>query len=209
MLHYKTIDSKTLELLIKLQKVNDFKELYLVGETALALLIGHRKSFDIDLFGRLDVDAYRLADIFKDFKQVQLVNQTSNIHTYIIDGIKVDIVNYSYDWLEEPFNVDNITIAHVHDIIAMKLAAITGRGLRKDFIDVFYLMQKFSLHQMLDFYEKKYPDGSVFLVLKSLAYFEDADIEVHPIMVEQINWNFVKNYIENVVKLYLKNNISD
>ena len=53
MLHFQTIESRTLELLRKLMQIEEFKELRLVGGTSLALQIGHRNSLDIDLFGNL------------------------------------------------------------------------------------------------------------------------------------------------------------
>ncbi len=89
------------------------------------------------------------------------------------------------------------------DIAAMKLAAITGRGTKKDFIDLAFLLQEFSLQQMLDFYAQKYPDGAEFLVLKSLGYFADADIEPMPVMLRDWDWNQVKETIKMNLDDYL------
>lgn len=58
---------------------------------------------------------------------------------------------------------------------SMKIAAIVGRGTKKDFIDLFFLLKQFSLREILDLYLQKYPDGSVFIAMKSLSYFEDAE----------------------------------
>ena len=67
--------------------------------------------------------------------------------------------------------VGGTSLAQMEDIAAMKLSAVTGRGTRKDFIDISFLLQHFSLKRMLGFYMQKYYDGSEFLVLKSLTYF--------------------------------------
>jgi hypothetical protein len=206
MLYYKTIDTKTLELLKKLQKISIFKNLRLVGGTALALQIGHRKSVDIDLFGVLEADIYELSEAISQFGQVTLLNRTKNINIYLIDGVKVDIVNYHYPWIENPQIFDDILMAHPKDIIAMKLAAITGRGSKKDFIDLYFLLQSFLLTEMLNLYEKKYADGSVFLVLKSLSYFDDADKQELPSMLKHIRWDEVKTFINNQLDIYHKNN---
>ena len=74
----------------------------------------------------------------------------------------------------------------------MKLAAVTGRGTKKDFIDIYWLFNYFSLEEMLVFYQKKYPDGSEFLVLKSLTYFEDAEMEESPVLLKKTDWEKVK-----------------
>jgi len=86
----------------------------------------------------------------------------------------------------------------------MKLAAITGRGTKKDFIDLYYLLEQYSLSEMLSFYENKYADGSVFLVMKSLTYFEDADREQTPVMLHKISWPKIKKTITNTVQQFLK-----
>ena len=82
----------------------------------------------------------------------------------------------------------------------MKLNAIAGRGSRKDFIDLYFLLKKYSLTEMLDFYKQKYIDGSEFMVIKSLNYFEDADSEEMPIMIEKISWNEIKIEISRLAK---------
>jgi hypothetical protein len=86
------------------------------------------------------------------------------------------------------------------DIAAMKLNAIAGRGSKKDFIDLYFLLKEFSLAKLLSFYEKKYEDGSVFMVLKSLTYFEDADVQQQPKMFVEFNWELCKKTIIEKVK---------
>lgn len=204
MLQYTTVDAPTLELLKKLMNEPAFAGLRLVGGTALALEKGHRKSVDIDLFGNLEQDNYELAQILNKLGKATLVNQTKNIHVYIVNHIKVDLVNYPYPWLEEAKTIDGIRFAHSKDIAAMKLAAITSRGTKKDFIDLYFLLQDFSLQDMLSFYEQKYTDGSVFLVLKSLTYFDDANRELSPLMLKDIGWEEVKFTLITAVKRMYK-----
>ncbi len=87
----------------------------------------------------------------------------------------------------------------------MKLAAITGRGTKKDFIDIYFLLNRFSFRQMLGFYEQKYHDGSLFMVLKSLSYFEDAEQDIMPKMFNEINWDKVKKKITETIYDYENN----
>ena len=162
MLHLQTVDAKTLELLKRLMQIDEFHELNLVGGTALALQIGHRKSIDLDLFGRFEIDEYRLASVLGEFDSVKLLNKTANIKTFVINEIKVDFVNYPYPWLEPCLLTNGIRLANLKDIAAMKLSAITGRGTKKDFIDIFTLFDYFTLPEMFQYYRKKFPDGAEF-----------------------------------------------
>lgn len=195
MLHYQTIDTKTLALLKSLMKIPEFSQLVLVGGTSLALQIGHRKSIDIDLFGKFTFDEYQLPTLLKQYGSVIQLNNSVNIKSYLIDNIKVDFVHYPYEWIESFCLEDGLRLAGMKDIAAMKLAAVTGRGTKKDFIDIFFLLSYFSLVQMLDFYLKKFFDGSAFMVIKSLTYFKDAEAEELPVLIEDINWEEVKSRI--------------
>ena len=85
----------------------------------------------------------------------------------------------------------------------MKLAAITGRGTKKDFIDLFFLLKYYSLKEILNFYKQKYHDGSEFLVLKSLSYFADADTDEALNMLKLANWEKVKSFIKKTLNDYL------
>ncbi|MBN2894191.1 MAG: nucleotidyl transferase AbiEii/AbiGii toxin family protein [Bacteroidales bacterium] len=202
MLQYQTVDSSTLELLRKLQKIPDLSELRLVGGTSLALQLGHRKSIDLDLFGEINFEAYDIIPELNKIGKVTSIKRSKNINIFLIDGIKVDFVNYPYKWLEQPLIEDSLILATKKDIVAMKLAAVTGRGTKKDFIDLFFLLKEFSLSKMLDLYLEKYYDGSEFLVLKSLTYFADADNEPIPFMFEKIEWENVKEMIKQEVAKY-------
>ena len=204
MLYYQTIDLPTLELLKSLQQIPNFSNLRLAGGTALALQLGHRKSIDLDLFGAINIDELSLAKSLAGFGNPTLLNKSENIYIYLLNGIKVDIVNYHYPWLEKEILLDKITLAGKIDIAAMKLAAITGRGTKKDFIDIYFLLQHFSLAEMLDFYRRKYSDGSEFLVLKSLSYFDDADNDVSPLMIVQTPWKDIKEAIMKLLTKYIE-----
>jgi len=113
-----------------------------------------------------------------------------------------EFVNYSYPWLQSQLVIDGIRLAGVEDIAAMKLAAITGRGSRKDFIDLYFIFQKFNLNELLNFYKKKYFDGSEYLVLKSLTYFADAENDIDVEMIKDVSWVKIKANILEAVNMY-------
>lgn len=199
MLHVETVSPSTLQLIKKLQSLPLLQGMRLVGGTSLALQIGHRNSVDIDLFGKMNCDSMELTDALHEVGIVKIIKNSSNINIYQINGVKVDIVNYRYDWLKSEKIEGGIRFAQKEDIAAMKIAAIIGRGTKKDFIDLAHLLEFYKLDEMLKFYEDKYPDGSLFIALKSLSYFEDAENDPMPNMYSTLRWEDCKNrIIENL-----------
>lgn len=199
MLQYQTIYPATLQLLKELQSLELLKECRLVGGTALALQLGHRNSVDLDFFGTVPETSDEILDVLRENHEVTIIKESKNIHIYLIDGVKVDIVNYKYGWIDSSVEEDGIRVADVKDIAAMKVAAIIGRGTKKDFIDLFFLLKQYSLKNLLEFYLQKYPDGSLFIALKSLSYFEDAESDPMPVMFEDIDWPGVKASIRESI----------
>jgi len=179
-----------------------FSEFNLVGGTSLALQMGHRNSIDIDLFGNSEINTDLFIDKLKSFGEVVITQSTKNILITKINEVKVDFVNYKYPLLKDCLVVENIRMLSTKDIAAMKLNAIAGRGSKKDFIDLYFLLDEFSLKEIVSFYSEKYRDGSIFMVQKSLTYFEDADIQLQPVMYKDFDWKICKQkIIEEVLKL--------
>ena len=84
----------------------------------------------------------------------------------------------------------------------MKVTAIIGRGTKKDFIDMYFLLQIFSLKEILDIYLQKYPDGSLFLALKSLSFFDDAEPDPMPVMYKAVSWDEIKQGVRQAIFNY-------
>jgi predicted nucleotidyltransferase component of viral defense system len=203
MLYTKTVSEELLELLNKIMIDDIFNDFVLVGGTALALQIGHRNSIDIDLFGNCEIDEDKFISKIVKFGEFEVLKRSKNILISSINKVKTDFVNYKYPLIDDIVLIDGIRFASKKDIVAMKLNAIVGRGTKKDFIDFFYLLNEFSLNEIISFYEKKYNDGSVFMAVKSLTYFSDADLQITPTMFdENFNWEHCKQkIIEEVCKL--------
>ncbi len=200
MLSYRTVESNTLELLKGLIKENLFLPMRLVGGTSLALQYGHRQSVDLDFFGECELDAEDVKEVLRRYGAIQVIKETPNIKIYTVNGIKVDFVNYAYDWIDSAIEEDDLRLASERDIAAMKINAIEGRGTKKDFIDVYFLLQHFSLNEILNFYCQKYPENSMFRALMSLAYFDDAEAQMMPTMFSDVSWEEMKKYILLQVK---------
>ena len=92
------------------------------------------------------------------------------------------------------------TLEHMKDNAAMKISAIEGRGSKKDFFDLYFLLQHYSLEEILDFFIQKYPQYSMFRVRMSLIYFEDAEKQENPKLFEDVDWETVKESIAEAVR---------
>lgn len=205
MLSLQTIQPDTLELLKKISAQPEVQETRLVGGTALALQYGHRQSDDLDFFGRLPENMDVLIDMVRRVGDVTILNRGKIILQMVVNQVKVDFVDYSpCPWIDEPVRGDGFVLASDKDIAAMKVNAIIGRGTRKDFIDLFVLLQHYSLPEILGFYRQKYPDFSEYRALLSMTYFEDAEMQDMPRMFIDTPWQTMKTAIVNAVKAYQK-----
>jgi hypothetical protein len=210
MLFTEAIDGRLLELLKQLQSKEYLKGFHLVGGTALALYFGHRKSVDLDLFSNFNFDSARMMEnISQDFR-FQLFNSGTNSLTGTISNVKIDIIAHRYPYVAGPHKYNDISILATEDIAAMKLNAISTSGQRvKDFIDVFYLLEKYHLKDLLRFYKTKYDQENDAHILKSLIYFDEVDLTDWPILLKdpKLKWSEIRKKIEKTVLHYITNEI--
>ena len=173
MLHKETIDAATLELLKRLMSDERLQGFALVGGTSLALQMGHRISVDLDLFTEKEFEADELREYLEQHYHLQTDYLAFATVKGEVGGVQVDCIAHAYPWLK-PFVVEEgVRLASLEDICAMKLNAIAGNGTRiKDFVDVAHLSSRFSLEQMLKFYEEKY-QANPLMPLKGIVYFAD------------------------------------
>ncbi len=207
MLHRETIDDSTFALLKTLQSLPILQDFYLVGGTALALQLGHRKSIDLDLFTTTEFDAaavlLELEKIFGAGFTYEGGVQKFGIFCFI-NNIKVDIVHYPHSIVFAPAKDDTIKMYAAKEIAAMKVQAIYGRGTKKDFWDMAALLNHFSLKEIISFFEKKYPSNQILLsVPQALVYFVDAEASPEPVSLNNESWESIKSHIRESVRNYL------
>jgi len=168
------------------------------GGTALALQIGHRISYDLDFFTAKEFNA----QVFlKKISQTKLYHHERVSQGTILGklgDIKFSMFYYPYPLLEKTTEFKNINIAAVADIAAMKIAAVSERGTKRDFIDLYFILQKITLNEALSLYDRKYQklSSNLIHVKKSLVYFEDAEKDPMPMMLVSVSWPEVKNFFK-------------
>lgn len=173
MLYKETVSTEMWELLQKLMKDEKLKDFNLVGGTALSLLIGHRLSIDIDLFTTKDFNVNEMLDHLKKNYPLKVREVYNNTLMIDIGNVKVDILSHKYDWQRPIESTENVRLVSLLDIGAMKLHAIFQSGTRiKDFVDMYFLLDKHPLKDYLASYEKKY-NSNAGLAIYSLTYFDN------------------------------------
>lgn len=196
MLRLKTIHPETFQLLKRLSAEKELDSFALAGGTALALQMGHRISIDLDFFTDTPFDALALLKSLESFFEIDDISSTDNSLSLFIkigeSSVKTDFIRHNYPRLRPLLTVEQIRLFSLEDIAAMKLNAVANRGAKKDFHDIHILLSRFTLPELLAFFEEKYQKHNSFTVTKSLAYFDDADLEPEPRTLLGLTWQEIK-----------------
>lgn len=203
-MYTQTLPQNTAKLLkLFAQNKPDFlSSFYLSGGTALSLQLGHRESEDLDFFNEKLFDPGTIEKQLLSFGSLsETMLDRGTINTYL-DGVKLQFLEYPYKLLEPPTEWEGIKISSIIDIACSKLQTVGMRGSKKDFIDIYFLLQKFSLASLLDYTKNKYSesDYSETHILKSLVYFDDANDQPMPRMHKEVSWEQIKKVITEEVK---------
>ena len=192
---------KLFRAMARLDWISDF---YLAGGTALALQLSHRQSIDFDFFTTTSLNREMIKKNLGDLGTMELFSEDKDTINAGINGIRVSFFIYEISMMHDLIEYKNISIASLLDIALMKLAAISGRGSKKDFIDLYFLLTYFELSDLLKKFHMKFGKEStnIYHLLKSLVYFDDAEDQPSPVMIKQISWAEVKQHIVNQVKNY-------
>lgn len=201
-LHTDTLPKATAAALEKIKNISNLKDFYLSGGTALSLQLGHRESEDLDFFTRIPFDPQLLQQKLSqcgELGNVMIDEETLNV---FVDGVKLQFLHYPYNLLEEFIPWNGINLSSVNDIACTKLITISMRGGKKDFIDLYIIMQQMILKDLFSKLDIKYAKVRYNYphILKSLVYFEDADTQPMPRMHVPLDWEKVKDFIIQEVK---------
>jgi len=184
---------------------SELKDFALAGGTGLALQIGHRISYDLDLFNQKSYNEEKLLQSLSNSFKLEVINKEANSLNLFLEGIKVDLLSYRYPLLESIQIIDGIRIFSIKDIAAMKISAISSRGSKKDFYDIYFILKIYSLEKIIEFYLNKFSMEQYYHVLKSLIYFDDAELEPNPeLLAKAPSWPDIKVFFEEIVTNFIK-----
>ena len=179
------------------------KNFYLAGGTGVALQLKHRVSLDLDFFTNKDIDTKTLIQKIKTRGKFSVERETENTLIGIFNGIRVSFLKYDYPLLFDLKQIEGIRITDLRDIGCMKIDAISSRGMKRDFVDLFFICREvISLKNLLSLFKRKYKSVSYNMmhILKSLAYFEDAENNPMPKMIVSASWQEIKNFLKKEIK---------
>lgn len=214
-MYYNTVNDLLKNSLQIVMASETFKDFRLVGGTSLSLQLGHRMSIDIDLFsdavyGSVDFkaidnflrSAFTYVDNFSDLEPA--LGKSYLIGTDKYNAVKLDIY-YTDSFIRPAIIDDEIRLATIEEIIAMKIDVVQRGGRKKDFWDLHECLPTFGIGKMLELHEERYQYGhEKDLILKNLIDFKSADDDFDPICLHGKYWEFIKEDIEEAVKNYQK-----
>jgi len=202
--HWEALTPETRDAFHKVARLPFIKSFYLAGGTGLALHLGHRFSVDLDLFSTDEIavgpdqrDAIRT---LLDDPSLSITHDVDGTFVATWQGVGISFFRLPlYPLVQSPVLLDDIPVATIPEIGAMKLAAIIDRGTRKDMVDLYYLLQTVSLETIFEVASVKYARVRSFPIsaIRALAYFADAEAVPMPRMLEQTPWSKMKKFLEH------------
>ena len=208
MLQTKAVERHTFGLLEELMGIDFLDDFSLVGGTALALRLGHRKSIDIDLFNTAKFNVAILKD-----KISRKLGERASFHSSeknklgvfgYFEGVKIDLCKHPYPLLKPVEVFSGIRIWSLEDIAASKVYAIAARATKKDFWDIDILLDHFTMEQIAGFYDKRYKQVLAISVAKMLTYFDEANNSDTPACLHGKTWTQIKKSISRKINQQTK-----
>jgi len=201
-MHEETLAKPTRKLFDTLGSKAWLSNFYLAGGTALALRLGHRISVDLDFFSTVEFNEKQVIEQLREIGPLEIFQTARQSVTGALEGVKFSFLGYKYPMLNKGEPWHNITIASVEDVACMKLDALSSRGTKRDFIDVYFIAKQIPLRRMLDLFVQKYSTirFNLLHVKKSLVYFNDAEDDPMPGMIQPADWDEVKKFFVTEVK---------
>ncbi len=182
-----------------LSKSDILRRAYIAGGTALALQLGHRESYDFDFYTPQDI---RAEDVVSHLATLGKFTTTllEPPHTIlgVFKGVKFSLFRYTYPLIKVPKHFLGVAIASLDDVACMKLSAICGRATKRDYVDIYTITKQIApIEKQLGWYEKKFgPLGNnLYVIIKALGYFEDAEGDEMPRMLTPLTWDEVKTFL--------------
>ena len=209
--HFKTIPPHTKKALDFLSLQNWLKQSdwYLAGGTALALSAGHRKSLDLDFFNtQKNIDNNELLSNFLENKNWDTnLNKKNTIYGELL-GAKVSFIAYPFFVPKQNYlRYGSINVLAPKDVAVMKIIAISQRGRKRDFFDLYWCVHNVEpLENIILKLKEQCPSVAhgYHHILKSLVYFEDADADLDPEIYFKVTWKEVKRFFTKEIPMIAK-----
>src|SRR3989344_6726861 len=185
------LPKKTSAIFELLARTDFIRTFYLSGGTGLALQLKHRESEDLDFFSQNEFNPESLQTQIVKLGKLTNVTLDRGTLNCSLKGFKLQFLLCPYKLLEKPLTYQKLSVSSLIDVACTKLITISDRGHKKDFVDLYFLLQHITLTHLFDALTKKYININYneAHILKSLFYFEEADEQPMPRMLIPVRWS--------------------
>ena len=214
-MYWNIFDKDRYELLKKISEVVSIDDYYMIGGTALSLQLGLRESYDFDFCVKSQFNNEILLNELRNIGNVEVMQNQKGTCDVLLNGVQVSFFYYPNKVIKDFVKTEEmpkLKIASVLDIAVMKMVAIGGRGAKKDFFDLYNIIQKcnITIDELVNRLIQKCGDNINYVnIIMGLSYFEDADDEILPKTFIPYNWDDIKKFfiefqkeIENKLENY-------
>jgi hypothetical protein len=207
-MHKECFPEKGWKVFLRLKNLFTKYNAILAGGTALAFHIGHRISADLDFFTDVSFNSEAIiTGIRKIGYSFSLISEGEGYLIVEAGEIKISIFKYDYPFLEKPIKYKGIPVAGILDIASMKLIAISQRGTKRDFIDLYFILQEIPFHKLADHMIRRFGRERInpIHIGKSLVYFSDAESNPEPEYIKgrEVSWDKIKKFFRQHVKQFV------
>ena len=179
----------------------------LAGGTAVALHLGHRRSEDFDFFTIRPFSPERLHQAIRRLNlETTVLQEEPGTLTLLADGVKVSFFHYPYSFLEATVALHGVRVAGLVDIASMKLMAMMQRGAKRDYVDLYWILQDLPFSKVAENMINRYGVNRVnpLVIGKAVVFFRDADADPDPLYVgKSTAWGKIKRYLTDHVQQFV------
>ena len=178
----------------------------LAGGTALALQLGHRKSFDFDIFVSSEITPriYKnLQEIFNYTLKEPRIRSSDILLTETSNNVEIHVVYIWYKRISQTMKTFSLELESIEDIAADKANTIGRRGQWRDYVDLFFMIKNniFSLQKIIDLAKKKYVgEFNPRLFLEQLSFFDDINDFAITFLSKSYSVNEMQNFLVSQTK---------
>lgn len=203
-MHTNTVSAELLGVINKVSSVKAFADFRLCGGTSLSLQIGHRISVDADFVTENTINKeLLLKNILELFPNATDIYSGEFGLFLKVEGIKLDFLSWNIPFIRPAIKEEGISFLDIEDIAAMKIFAILQRGEKKDYMDIASLLNRYSLNQLISFYQERHKGSDAAVVLRFLNSFSDIEHQPEPLMLNALTWNKAKEILSRAIQDFI------
>lgn len=199
-MYWNIFDKDRYDLLKKISEGVSIDDYYMIGGTALSLQLGLRESYDFDFCVKSQFNNEILLSELKNIGNVEVLQNQKGTCDVLLNGVQVSFFYYTNKVIKDFVRVEEmpkLKIASVLDIAVMKIVAIGGRGAKKDFFDLYNIIEKcnITIDELVEGLIQKCGDNVNYVnIIMGLSYFEDAEDEILPDTFVNYDWQKIKEF---------------